>query len=132
MERLTVTCGSCGHYFGDLTGGERMELVDRPCPDCGEKTHTTYKTLKGAVQLRTGVQSRLIAPWDGLTLTLAVAIYAILVTVAGVVIAMLGTGGRWAWWASYVVISLSLLVVGVLWPQPVIRVMRRLIARAGM
>ena len=81
-------------------------------------------------QLKVGVDSRIIAPWDGLTLTLAAATYGVVVTVIGVVIAMVGTGGTWLWWAGYALVALALLVIGLLWPQPVIRVMRALVERA--
>ena len=130
MDRLRVACANCGHDYGDLTAGQRLELRDRDCPVCGAQTRTTHKPLQVTTQLEVGLDSRFIAPWDGLTLTLAAAIYAVIVTVVGVVIAMVGTGGTWLWWAGYALLALTLLVIGLLWPQPVIRAMRALVARA--
>jgi hypothetical protein len=94
MSRLQVTCSRCGYDFGQLDRGERLGLVDRKCPDCGDTAHTTNKPLDLRVELRSGLESRLIVPWDGLSLTLAAAIYSVIVTVAGVVIAMVGSGGH--------------------------------------
>jgi hypothetical protein len=65
-------------------------------------------------------------PWDGLTLTLAGVIYGIVVTVGGVVVAAHGTLPT----VVYAVVALALLVLGLLFPQPVIGAMRRLVKRA--
>jgi hypothetical protein len=69
--------------------------------------------------------------WDGASLTLFGVLYAIVVTVAGVVVAMLGSGGSWLWWAVYMAASLLMLALALLvFPQAVIASMRWLVERA--
>jgi hypothetical protein len=73
----------------------------------------------------------IVRGWDGASLTLFGVIYAIVVTVAGVVVAMIGTGGSWLWWAIYAIASLGILVLAFfVFPQAVIAAMRWLVGRA--
>lgn len=73
----------------------------------------------------------IVRAWDGASLTLFGVIHAIVVPVAGVVVAMIGTGGSWWWWAGYAVLSLRVLALALLvFPQPVIAGMRWLVERA--
>lgn len=73
----------------------------------------------------------LVRAWDGASLTLFGVLYAIAVTVAGVVVAMVGTDGSWLWWAIYAAASVGVLALALLvFPQAVIAGMRWLVERA--
>lgn len=73
----------------------------------------------------------IVRAWDGASLTLFGILYAIVVTVAGVVVAMVGAGGSWLWWAIYAAASLGVLALALLvLPQVVIALMRWLVERA--
>lgn len=126
-----VLCRECGAVLderSDLPAEER-----KPCPTCG----STRRTFEASVTLRgTATMSAdaiVVRAWDGASLTLFGVIYAIVVTVAGVVVAMVGTGGSWLWWAIYAIVSLLALALALallVFPQAVIAAMRWLVERA--
>lgn len=69
--------------------------------------------------------------WDGVSLTLFGILYAILVTIFGVIVAMVGADGSWIWWGAYAGVSIGLLALAVLvFPQAIIVSMRLLVERA--
>jgi hypothetical protein len=131
VERVRAICQVCHSFVADVEAGEHTEMTDRWCPDCNVERPVRYEPIGQTVTLSHGVDARIVAPWDGLTLTLAAAIYAVLATVAGVVVAMLGTGGsRWWWAGGYAIVVLALLGAGLLRPQKVIGFMKRVLGAA--
>lgn len=64
-------------------------------------------------------------------MTLFGVLYGILATVAGVVVAMVGGGGSWLWWAIYAIVAVgALALILLVVPQYAIRGMRWLVERA--
>lgn len=124
-----VLCENCRAVLderSDLGAGERQ-----PCPRCGSARRTYEVSAEGQVTASGGVDAVLVRAWDGASLTLFGVMYGIFVTVAGVVVAMVGTGGSWLWWAIYATASVALLALALLvFPQVVIGAMRWLVERA--
>jgi len=120
---------SCGRELDepeDLSADQRQ-----PCPDCGSKARVKHAEV--SLSATTGVEARadLIRAWDAASLTLFGVLYAILVTVSGVVVAMVGTGDSWHWWGIYAIVCLTLLGLSLfVFPQAVIASMRWLVGRA--
>jgi hypothetical protein len=121
-----VLCGECGGVLE-----ERSDTEERtPCPNCGSmrRKFEASATFRGTATMST--DAIIVRAWDGESLTLFGVIYAIVVTVAGVVVAMVGTGDSWMWWVGYAVVSLGLLALALLvFPQVVIAWMRWLVER---
>src|SRR4029453_8712082 len=130
----SVRCSDCGAELEQIQDGAgRWEVVDGPCPVCGSAKRTHHvQASAGTFHLTGGdVTLRVTRVWDSSSLTLFAAIYAVLVTVAGVVVAMVGVGGSWLWWAIYAVASIGILAVAMLLlPQFIIGAMRWLVDRA--
>ncbi len=128
----SVRCSDCGAELEEVQdGGGRVEVKDGPCPVCGSTRRTDE--VAASLRMTTSVRAKaqVVRVWDSSSLTLFAAIYAILVTVAGVIVAMVGGGGSWLWWAIYGAVSLGLLATALLlFPQAVIAGMRWLVDRA--
>lgn len=78
--------------------------------------------------MRATARATLIRAWDGVSLTLFGVLYGIAVTITGVVVAIIGTGGSWLWWAAYLATSVVLLALALLvFPQAIIASMRWLV-----
>jgi hypothetical protein len=125
-----IRCGECGVALDEPSG---LPVEKRtPCPSCGSKNRVVVAPpIEAHIRMRSRARGRLIRAWDGVSLTLFGVIYAIAVTVAGVVVAMVGTGGSPWWWATYAVVSIGMLALALLvFPQVVIGWMRRLVDRA--
>lgn len=80
---------------------------------------------------RATARGTLIRAWDGVSLTLFGVLYGIAVAIAGVVVAIIGTGRSWLWWAIYAGASLGVPALALLvFPHAVIASMRWLVERA--
>ena len=110
-----VLCGRCGTKLAD-----RLEPnVTYTCPKCGAKHHSVTAAARATTSA--SAQLTVAMAWDANSLTLAGVIYAILVTVGGVVAA----GRGWIWLSIFAVASIGLLGVGLfVAPQRVIAAMR--------
>jgi hypothetical protein len=123
-------CAGCG---AELDERSDVPVEERaPCPVCGSKARSWTATATGTIAITGGIaEATLTRAWDGNSLTLFGILYAIVVTVAGVIVAMAGTGRSWLWWGIYGVVSLGLLALALLvFPQAVIASMRWLTERA--
>lgn len=124
-----VTCAECGEGLPD----GQAHGAGVPCPTCGSTRRIiTASPAAGHIRVRGSmVRATVTHSWDGVSLTLFGVLYGILVTVAGVVVAMVGTGGSWLWWAIYGAVSIGVLgLILLVVPQYAIRAMRWLIERA--
>jgi len=122
-DDLSDLCSTCGAELEDEVPGEAR----KPCPSCGATARTRRAEFHGSVTVSGSLEARIIRAWDSNSLTLAGVIYAIVVTVVGVVVATLGTLAS----AIYAVIALVLLGAGLLrFAQPIIAAMRWLLERA--
>ena len=125
MVRLTnmAGCANCGR---DLDEPEDLPADQRQsCPGCGSTTRVRHAEAHITTSFRVEAKATLVRAWDAASLTLFGVLYAILVTVAGVVVAMVGTGGSWLWWGIYAVVCVAALIIALLvFPQAVIASMR--------
>lgn len=122
-------CAGCGTRFNDPEAGSTENR--EPCPSCGstKRVQSTSAHLGGKATITTRLT--LIRAWHGITLTLFGLAYAILVAIAGVVVAMVGTEGSWLWWGIYAATSVLVFALAMLvFPQAIIASMRWLIERA--
>src|SRR5688572_16855470 len=127
----TIRCSECGAELAEVQdGGGRLVVSDEPCPVCGASRRTVEPSARLTLDSSMSAEARVFPVWDSSSLTLFAAIYAILVTVAGVIVAMVGSGRSWLWWGIYVALSLGGLTVALLFlPGHVIRAMRWLVER---
>ncbi len=111
----------------DPPGAERV-----PCPTCGStKRLILAPPIEVSATFRVTASGTVIRTWDGASLTLFGVLYGILATVAGVVVAMVGGGGSWLWWAIYAIVAVgALALILLVVPQYAIRGMRWLVERA--
>jgi len=104
-----------------------------PCPNCGSTGRIiTAAPAAGHIRLRGSVvRATVTRSWDGVSLTLFGVLYGILVTVAGVVVALVWTGGSRLWWSTYAAASIGVLgLILLVAPEYAIRAMKWLVERA--
>jgi DNA-directed RNA polymerase subunit RPC12/RpoP len=129
MDVESAVCAECGFELDEPVDVPVEERT--PCPSCGStrRVVTASATLHARGSMR--ARGTLIRAWDGVSVTLFGVLYGIAVTVAGVIVAMIGSGGSWLWWAIYAGVSVGVLLLALLvFPQAVIASMRWLVERA--
>jgi uncharacterized protein (DUF983 family) len=117
----TVECAECATPLDNEPKGAA-------CPKCGSTRREHHTSVSITAKAETSVDMLIVRTWDGSSLTLFGVLYGIVVTVAGVVVAVF-----WPYWWTvilFAVVSLGLLLVMLVYfGQPVIEAMRWLIER---
>lgn len=108
MKDGAVACADCGTPLDEEANVPRAEKA--PCPNCGSRRRAHHVSASVTTTLQVSTDALIVRPWDGASLTLFGVLYGIVVTVAGVVVAVV-----WPyWWAVGLYAGVALVLLAIL------------------